>query len=462
MSAGSGERRGNAPLRIGLVHASLESALATLLVPIVGTLAWPEDPLLLTAGFPYLIFSPLLPALRYGFAFGFGSALALTLALAMAWWLQILPVPQFPTETVFGMLTTCMIAGEFTNLWRRRADRAWAAAEYCQTRLNAFTPRYYTLKASHDRLEQKLAGSTQSLRTALQTVRDRFPPQRSRPPLDVVGSEILSIFANFCAVQVGCVFAVRDNAEVIWPPCATLGSGVQIPATHAFVSEALRTNQTVSAHFRTDQKSDLRERDQDVLAVVPIADAFHNVWALVVVQELPFMSFHQDNLVLMAVIGGAIGDELTSSLEQTGSEDAGEQEFRLHLRRCLDDRRDHGLAVSVVTFLLNPEFASSRVLDQITAQTRSLDLYWISANREGDTLLALLLPLTDELGAAGFLQRIEGHFRSRLGKSLAEAGVQAQSMTLGRQDTVDDVVTQIQGLRITDEAPILAPAVPAA
>lgn len=461
MSGASGERRGSAPPRVRQVHASLESALATLLVPILGTLVWPEDPLFLTAGFPYLIFSPVLPALRYGFAHGFGSALALTLAIVMGWYNRILPVSAFPSEVVFGMLSISMLAGEFTNMWRRRADRAWAAAEYCQTRLNAFTPRYYTLKASHDRLEQKLAGSTQSLRTALQTVRDRFPPERGRPSLEAVGSEVLSIFANFCAIQVGCVFEVRDNQEAIWPPCATLGSGQQIPATHPFVSEALRTNQTISAHFRSDEKSDLRERDQDVLAVIPISDAFHNLWALVVVQELPFMSFHHDNLVLMSVLGGAIGDQLTSSLEHTDGDDAGEQEFRLHLRRCLDDRREHGLAGSVVTFLLDPEFASSRVLEQITGQLRSLDMSWTSVNREGDTLLALLLPLTDELGAAGFLNRIEAYFRGRLGKSLAEAGVQAHPITLSRHDTVDDIVTQIQGLRIVDETPILAAAVPA-
>lgn len=451
MMPGRDEQRGVAPAKIRVPHAILETTLSTLLVPGLGTIVWPEDPLFLSAGFPYLLFAPLLPALRYGFAYGFGSAVALVIVISIAWGQDLLPRQTFPVELCFGLLTVTMIVGEFTNVWHRRGERAWAGTEYCQVRLNEFIPRYYLLKASHDQLEQRLAGSSQSLRTALQTVRERFGPANERPDFEQVGDEILSLFSSFCSVQVASVYRVQHNTEVSWPPCATLGSGTQIPPDHPFIQESLKLHRTVSAHFRRDDKSELREREEDLLAVIPITDAFHNLWALIVVQEMPFMSFHHDNLVLMSVLGGAIGDQLTSAMEQTPTGDSTEQDFRLHVRRCLEDRRDHDLPASVVSFVLNPEFASTRLLDQIVAQKRSLDLPWRCPSRDGDTVLTLLLPLTEEIGAAGFLARVEKHFRGRLGKTPEEAGIEIHPTTLTRTDTVDEIVTQIQGLKLAHD-----------
>ncbi len=55
------------PMRPNTLGAWLEAIIMTLVAMLLGYVYSPHDPLLVTADFPWMIFAPLLIAVRYGF-----------------------------------------------------------------------------------------------------------------------------------------------------------------------------------------------------------------------------------------------------------------------------------------------------------------------------------------------------------------------------------------------------------
>ena len=144
--------------------AWLETPLLTALV--LGLCYWlhPADPLFLQ-GFPWPILAPLLLAVRYGFLQGACSAALLVLAALVLHRLGMPGYVQLPGSFIVGVLVSSMVVGEFRDLWGRRLERLQTANEYRQYRLDEFTRAYHVLRSSHERLEQRVAGSDTSLRS---------------------------------------------------------------------------------------------------------------------------------------------------------------------------------------------------------------------------------------------------------------------------------------------------------
>ncbi len=421
----------------------------------------PSDPLLLECGFPYLILPPLMAALRYGFGYGIASALP----IAGAAWVWVARTDALPANTVhlaLGSLTTLLLAGQFADVWRRRWDASSSAIHYSQKRLDEFSPRYYALQASHDRLEQKLAGTTQSLRTGVETIRKSLVLEFDEANIAATGRRILDLFSTFCSVQVATVLEVKNGEEILWPAAAHLGTGVAIAPDDPMVDTAFRSRKMLSVQDGTLDRADLRDQRADILAVVPIMDSYDSLWALLVVQEMPFIAFHQDNLTLMTILGGYIGDQLTGAIEQVKAVDASEADFRLQLRHSLRDLVRHQLPVSLVRVDVDGTLADPRVIDMVSRSHRGLDVLYSTKNRTGDRVLAVLLPLTEAMGTEAYCARIEAMIRQRVGKSLGEAGVRFEALQLSGADTVDDIVESLRRSKVEHvESPPLAAPVPA-
>lgn len=75
---------------------------------------------------------------------------------------------------IVGVLVCGMLVGEVRDLWMRRLERLQMANEYRQYRLDEFTRAHQILRVSHDLLEQRVAGSDQSLRSSLLGLREKL------------------------------------------------------------------------------------------------------------------------------------------------------------------------------------------------------------------------------------------------------------------------------------------------
>ncbi|MBI2779153.1 MAG: histidine kinase [Gammaproteobacteria bacterium] len=427
--------------------AWLETFAITIALPLLGLWLWPEDALFVYADFPWLIMAPLLAGIRYGFVYGFTSALMLILGIAVAWREQLLPIVHFPAEYSLGLLIVGMLAGEFCDMWIRRTRRLAAAGDYQRIRTDEFTRAYHLLKVSHDRLEHRLAANTQSLREALHSMRRRLLAEKpGKEPLQTLGNLMLGIFSNYGHLQVATLHAVGVEGDMAETALASLGTSLSINITDALLVEALRLGQmtSVRAHPTAQRGDDHRTA---LLAAIPVVDVSGRIWAMVAVHEMPFMAFHEDNLKLLAVLGGHMGDILAAGVGGPDAQDTAEQDFMRQLRRSIEDARRYKLPAMIVRLTFEPAHAPAGLAELIVERRRGLDQLWLSTRPAGTPLVLLLMPLTDALGTEGYIAGLERLIRERYGLSMAQAGVVVQSHELSGKDTVEGVMGYLGKVR---------------
>jgi hypothetical protein len=108
--------------------------------------------------------------------------------------------------------------------------------------------------------------------------------------------------------------------------------------------------------------------------------------------------------------------------------DEGDQAFTRLLRRAAHDRRQHGLASGVVQLAVEGKRAAE-IAETIARQRRVTDQVLTFQRHDGRATVTLLLPMTDDMGIARYLGRVEAAVRGVTGGSLADAGVRVVQHT---------------------------------
>jgi polysaccharide biosynthesis protein PelD len=419
------------PRRPRFPGAEVETLAVLVIVPAMGFWLRPQDPLFVRAGFPWLIFASLVPALRYGFAHGFFSALVVNGYLALAAHFRILGVGSFPVEDAIGVLLSAMLAGEFIDLWTKRNNQQRIVNSYQHMRLEEFTRSYHLLKVSHDRMEHRLAAGTVSLREALMGLRRRVLLTGGHEALNPEsGGIILQLFADYVAIRVAAIYRVDPQGKVSPEPVSTWGRP-RLGPLHEMVRQALREGCLVSVRDVLERQPADREGP---LVAVPIIDVNACIHAMVVIEDMLFLSMQEENLRLLAVIGGHIGDML--ALAAIEGADADSAHFVRETRRAILNRSQHDLPAMLVRMALPAGDPGREIEALLRRQRRGLDCVW---GRGGDNRreLLLLMPLTGPMEYEGYRKRIDQILREQFGRQSVELQLNIESHMIEAGDTIE-------------------------
>ncbi|MBX3192144.1 MAG: GAF domain-containing protein [Labilithrix sp.] len=259
-----------------------------------------DDPFVLRASFPWLVFAPLLVALRYGRTLGMASAVALDAALLTAWRTQIVPVNGFPGEPLVGLFAIAAVAGQFSDMSAQQVVELRSRNSWLSRRGVALARSHYLLEVSHARLDEQVARTTHSLRDALAAVREIAGGEPLS--LESHGPAILRIFAAHCGVQVAELYLVEGDA--LAERCAVVGQPLPMDPDDPLAARAIRTQQIVYVPAAAARGEDATS---PLLAAVPFVDA-GTVRAVLCVQAMPFIAFHRRNLASMLALAGYFAD----------------------------------------------------------------------------------------------------------------------------------------------------------
>jgi hypothetical protein len=293
--------------------AIAEAAVLTLAIPAIGFGIDRSDPFFLKYHFPWLVFAPLLIALRHGFTLGFGSSVALDVALVLAWRTGAVSVDRFPAETLVGLITLAMVSGQFSDLWKREIVRLDSGFGVLQKQADRLARSHFLLEMSHDRLDEQVERRTSSLREGMAAVRDLASAHEGLSLTDH-GAAMMDVFAAYCGLEVGELFAVERG--VLGRRCAALGRAYTMRPDDPLVARAIRARQLTYLPAATLPDREDRERRRvtsPLLAVIPFVDATGTVRALLCVQAMPFISFEKRNLEAMATLAEHFADLVASS-----------------------------------------------------------------------------------------------------------------------------------------------------
>jgi hypothetical protein len=162
-----------------------------------------------------------------------------------------------------------------------------------------------------------------------------------------------------------------------------------------------------------------------VVLAAPLEDVEGRLWGVLAVTDLPLAAHDAGTPARFAALAGHVADRLAFSAPgrlaaERREEDA--QSFARSVRRAVLDHRQHGLASGVVQFAVEGKRAAE-LAEAIARQRRVTDRVLRAGGGEGRTTVTLLLPMTDDIGRARYLGRVEGMVRDLTGTTMAEAGV---------------------------------------
>ncbi|MES1932732.1 hypothetical protein T35B1_08984 [Salinisphaera shabanensis T35B1] len=426
----------------------LETAVLTLLVPLVGWLFNADDPLFYASSFAWLILGPLLAGLRYGFLFGFASAL-LTVAIMMVasgtGWAET----DLPIEYAIGVLLTGMVAGEFTDIWRRRITQMKIINEYQGTRLEEFVRNFHVLRVSHDQLAERLAANPHNLRDVLLALAERFDVVE--PGDDILterASDLLSFISHEGRVEQGALYRVDEHERVEREPLAFIGGRPldQDIAGDPMVQACLEQRSMIS--LKSEMEEELQNRAQPLLAVIPLIDVNDKIWAIVTVTEMPFVEFERGNLHLLSVLGGNLGDIITEAYERTPADaELARFQFEQRLKRWSRYAARYKLNSLLVAFEVPSHIGnvgSETLTDLIYEQLRALDYAWTTNLGSNSRLIYVLMPLTPERGSAAYRERMTLLLNERFGVDVAESGLVFHQRNVDGKQSAANLVAGIR------------------
>ncbi len=389
--------------------AAAETLAAPLLAVGLGLWLSPLDPLWVHGAFPWAWLAPVLISLRYGSLAGVAAAGMLVLAwllLAAGGW----PVTPFPRLHFLGGFILVMLTGEFAGLWIGRARRAETLQAYLDGRLERLTEEYYLLRLSHDRLEQELLSRPLTLRDALGRVRTIDSPEAGARAL-------LDLLAQYCQLERASLHRTSHGRPEA-TPLARIGEAFPLDPLDPLVRHALDTGRLAHVRQVMDQATS-RYR-----VVAPAAARGEPCGLLLVVERLPFLALQEETLQALDLFLGYFADGLfmrqrVAPLLQAFPDCP--PTFALELERLWRIRQENGIDSTLLAFRFEEAAVAADLPRMLSRQSRRLDLEWFIPGRPARLLV--ILPLTGEAGAEGYLRRIERWFAEQGGAGLAEAGV---------------------------------------
>ncbi|WP_407293256.1 PelD GGDEF domain-containing protein [Stutzerimonas zhaodongensis] len=375
----------------------------------------PDDPLMVNGTFPWTVMAPLLLGMRYGFMRGLVSAVLLILALIAYHRYGNGLYPEMPASFIVGVLISGMLVGEFRDIWERRLERLDMANDYRQLRLDEFTRAHYILRISHDRLEQRVAGSDQSLRSSLVGLRNQLRSlPRGDDPLAALAEPVLNLLAQYGSFRAAGLYRVSDGS-VVPEPLSAVGEIGPLDERDLLVRMCLQRGELVSIREQLLERGEHRQHSLYQLCV-PLIDTEDRILAILAVEQMPFFSFNDRIFGLLAILAGHIADLILSDPQTLQLEDSDSQAFSQNLKRSLSDAQNHGLDASLFALEVMESSHSQEMLQLIEGSRRGLDLQHKVINQRGHTCVLVLLPLTSGEGAQGYLLRLNTLLSERFGQ----------------------------------------------
>ena len=390
----------------------LETVLLTLLAAAIAYLANPADPFLLRAAFPWLLFAPVLVALRYGVLPGIVS----TGVLGALWTLEreagIVPAEP-PLLHLTGALMLTLVCGEFAGLWSARLSRAEGSLRYVREKLDRLTREHFLLLNSHRRLEQDQLARPVTLRAALARIRRLASSEPAAGELP--GAQALAaLLAQFCQLEAASLHDCRGGVPAI-QPVAAIGTVTPLDRADAMVRHCLE-HKAISHLQLGELAGDASPR---YVVVAPVLSSDGELIGLFAVEQMAFLALHDETLSMLAVLLGYYADALRLSRAARIMQRALPGcpiEFADELVRAHRMRVDEAVPSSLLLLHFGGHPDSAQFAAFMRRQLRDLDMIWDLApalEAQGHFDMLVLLPLAGEAAAADAVERLEKELQAR-------------------------------------------------
>lgn len=356
----------------------------------------------------------LLGALRYGFTRGFCCAL-FTALIALAWYRQNGILEAFSYPKTVGLMLTAMIAGEFRDAWEERIHRNDLDFAFMSRKMELFTQNYFMLRASHDQLEQRMAGQAVSLRSNISeleriSLKNQLINVSQEQRLKDMAPAVMTLLSQIVGIETAGFYALNNQGKLLKQPLTALGAMPELNLEDPMVQDMLETGNLLSP---VDLYSN--DKNSEYQLCIPLKDSADEILACVIATQVKFFTLTEQNIAILNLVIRYAADMLSNGVIAPVIEPMQKRLFVRYLGPVLREKALRHEESAILFCKGNTEEALT-LFDKTISTRRGADIYWRSKNTKGENVLVVLLPLTSLVQAQLFADRVKLQFeRDALG-----------------------------------------------
>lgn len=355
-------------------------------------------------GFFWPLIFVMLVSMRYGFSQGFCCAL-LTILFSIAYYKYEGILFAFSFYKAVGMLLTAMISGEFRDVWDERLHRNDLDCSFIQRKLDLFTQTYFILRASHDQLEQRMAGQVVSLRS---NISELEKISRQYPLIDVsqeqrltnMASSVLSLFASIVGIEVAGMYQIDSKERIITKPLATLGNMGELD-----LSDPMLRDMLICQNLLSPIDLYAKEQSSKYQLCIPIKDSSGKLLACVIAPQIKFFTLTDQNIAILNLVVNYAADMVSTGVIAPVIESEEKHTFMKYLKFVFTESTLRHEQSSLMICRGRTDDCL-KLFDKTISTRRGADIYWRCKDTKGNQVLLVMLPLTTMVQAQLFKDRV--------------------------------------------------------
>lgn len=386
------------------------------------------------------LFGPLLISIRYGFANGVICALLVILGIASLLSVEN-NIDQFSLSLGVGLVLVSMIVGEFRDYWDGVNQKHDLDRDYIRQRLDSFTQNYHLLKASHDQLEQRIAGQKISLRASINQL-EEIVFENTDDRFGSLCLPYLNLISEIGGLEVAGIYKVTNN-KLDKSVKASLGDSHELHVNDPMFKDMIKTKKLLTP-AKLGETEVHKSRYQ---VCIPLVDTTGVLRAILVAEKAKFFLLTPANIALLSLVSNYAADLLNENLQVPVLRPEQADLFRSYVKRATENKTHYSADTSLVAFVGLPH-KYQLALHEIINDRRGAGVYWQCITKNDRSALVVLLPLTSVWGAEQYIKRIREFLIQSLDDDMTldeESGFEVIGpKILGRdQKFIDDLINEL-------------------
>jgi uncharacterized membrane protein YqjE len=310
--------------------------------------------------------------------------------------------PEFDYMYFLKELVLVLVFGEFQFLWNRKIETFATELKYTKEKLHELSDAFYTLKLSHDQIERSYVVKPMSLRNSLMSIKEEFKRRgKNFNPFE----KFLVILSK--AIDIREAFIIRLKDDDRYQILAKTKERIRVDIKDLLVETAIVKKMPV--YVSMDDKYSISQ----YLAVIP-AVIEDRVYGLLIIQDMPFMSFNKDNLSSSAVLLNYIFDEIykVQIIKSMGNFlKIFDDDFRFEAYRLLNIDRLYKMSSTVLVLKVRDRLKANLLKDTIQKQIRVLDSVSFVKVSENLYIIGVIFIFAHKSSMEGFMNRVRYSIR---------------------------------------------------
>lgn len=399
----------------------VESFIITVVFIVISKLL--HDPLSLNSPYPWIWFAPVLVALHYGLV---ASQFSLCLLLADYLYKDPSPIYMAPFQLfILGGFILTFICATWQNSYSKKLIYSDGISNYLQKRIQSIAHAYKLTSLAYKRLENNYIANPVTIRTSMNEIRNMLETMKGETQASIL-SRLIHLLAVHCSLEKAAFYPVKDN-KIIAEPIATIGAMSAPSPDHYFIQSCIDNKALTYITAEEILKGHL----SDYLLGVPLVNQNNIIYAVLLVEEMPFLNLNDENLATINLlvhyfIEGNIVDKAELILDQFPDCPV---VFANEVQRLMNLERVTKKDSAIEVFKILDKTRAEDYLFRLKKELRGLDSWWESMHEETPFLL-VLMPLSNREAAESYKMRINEILFNEFGFRLNQKEIKFNSYQL--------------------------------